>query len=149
MQPSILIVEDEAVVAEDLAQKVKALGYRVLDIASTGAAALQISQAHPPDLILLDITLTGTLDGIETATRLKEFSDIPLVFLTAHSDPDTVKRATAAGSLGYILKPFRDRDLEVQLRAALYMSERKETEQKLRKTENLLLRAQHGDQAGV
>ena len=120
-----------------------------MDIASTGAAALQISQAHPPDLILLDITLAGKLDGIETATRIKEFSDIPLVFLTAHSDTETVKRATAAGSLGYILKPFRERDLEVQLRAALYMSEHKKTEQKLRKTEDLLLRAQRGAQAGV
>jgi PAS domain S-box-containing protein len=149
LRPSILIVEDEAVVAEDLAKKVTALGYRILDIASTGAAALQISQAQPPDLILLDITLTGELDGIETATRLKEFSDIPLVFLTAHSDPETVKRATAAGSLGYILKPVREGDLEVQLRAALYMSERKKTEQKLRKTEDLLLRAQRGAQAGV
>ena len=149
LRPSILIVEDEAVVAEDLAKKVTALGYRILDIASTGAAALQISQAHPPDLILLDITLTGELDGIETATRLKEFSDIPLVFPTAHSDPETVKRATAAGSLGYILKPVREGDLEVQLRAALYMSERKKAEQKLRKTEDLLLRAQRGAQAGV
>jgi PAS domain S-box-containing protein len=149
LRASILIVEDEAVVAEDLAQKVTALGYRVLDIASTGAAALQISQAHPPDLILLDITLTGELDGIETATRLKECSDIPLVFLTAHSDSETVKRATAAGSFGYILKPFRERDLEVQLQAALYMSERIKAEQKLRKTEDLLLRAQRGAQAGV
>jgi PAS domain S-box-containing protein len=149
LRPSILIVEDEAVVAEDLAKKVTALGYRILDIASTGAAALQISQAQPPDLILLDITLTGELDGIETATRLKEFSDIPLVFLTAHSDPETVKRATTAGSLGYILKPVREGDLEVQLRAALYMSERKKAEQKLRKTEDLLLRAQRGAQAGV
>jgi PAS domain S-box-containing protein len=145
----ILIVEDDAVVAEDLAQKVTALGYRILDIASTGATALQISQAHRPDLILLDITLPGELDGIETATRIKEFSDIPLVFLTAHSDPDTVKRATAAGALGYILKPFRERDLEVQLRAALYMSERQKAEQKLRKTEDLLLRALRGAQAGV
>jgi PAS domain S-box-containing protein len=149
IQPSILIVEDEAVVAEDLAQKVTTLGYRVLDIASTGEAALEISQAHPPDLILLDITLAGKLDGIEIATRIKEFSDIPLVFLTAHSDPETVKRATAAGSLGYILKPFRERDLEVQIRAALYIVERRKTEQKLKKSEDLLLRAQHGAQAGV
>lgn len=79
-QQSILIVDDDAVVADDLAQKVKALGYRVLDIASTGEAALRISHAHTPDLILLDITLAGKLDGVETATRIKEFSDIPLVF---------------------------------------------------------------------
>ena len=148
-QPSILIVDDDAVVADDLAQKVKALGYRVLDIASTGEAALQISQAHTPDLILLDITLAGKLDGVETATRIKEFADIPLVFLTAHSDSKTVENATAAGSLGYILKPFRERDLEVQIRAALYASERKRTEQKLQRTEDLLLRAQRGAQAGV
>ncbi|HEU4505531.1 MAG TPA: PAS domain S-box protein [Nitrospira sp.] len=148
-QQSILIVDDDAVVADDLAQKVKALGYRVLDIASTGEAALRISHAHTPDLILLDITLAGKLDGVETATRIKEFSDIPLVFLTAHSDPMTVQKATAAGSLGYILKPFRERDVEVQIRAALYASERKRTEQKLQRTEELLLRAQRGAQAGV
>ena len=148
-QPAILIVEDEAVVAEDLAQKVTALGYRVLDIASTGEAALQISKANPPNLILLDIKLSGTLDGIETATRLKEHSDIPFLFLTAHSDPETVKRASACGAFGYVLKPFRERDLEVQLRAALYTSDRKQTERKLKKTEDLLLRAQRGAQAGV
>ena len=119
IQPSILIVEDEAVVAEDLAQKVKALGYRVIGIASTGEIALQLAQEQLPSLVLLDIKLDGKFDGIETAHRLRELCDLPFIFLTAHSDPETVKRASASGHLGYILKPFRERDLEIQLETAL------------------------------
>ena len=115
-----MIVEDEAVVAEDLAQKVKALGYRVIGIASTGETALQLAQELRPNLVLLDIKLGGTLDGIETANRLREIYDLPFLFITAHSDPGTVKRATASGTFGYILKPFRERDLEVQLETAFY-----------------------------
>jgi len=149
IQPSILIVENESVVAEDLTLKVKALGYRVVGLASQGETALELAQEQHPDLILLDIKLEGTLDGIETAYRLRDICDLPFLFITAHSDPETVKRASAAGASGYILKPFREQDLEVQLRAAMYMSDRKRTEQKLRKTEDLLLRAQRGAHAGV
>ena len=69
LQPSVLIIEDEAVVAEDLAQKVKALGYRVIGIESTGETALDLARTHRPNLILLDIKLGGRLDGIETADR--------------------------------------------------------------------------------
>ena len=118
--PSILIVENEAVVAEDLAQKVTSLGYRVIGMVSSGEAALELARAQRPNLILLDIKLDGTLDGIETANRLRNLSDLPFIFLTAHSDQETVKRANAAGAFGYILKPFRERDLEVQLETALY-----------------------------
>jgi PAS domain S-box-containing protein len=149
IQPSILIVEDEVVVAEDLAQKVRDLGYCVIGLTSAGEAALELVQEQHPNLVLLDIKLNGKWDGIETANRLREVCDLPFLFITAHSDPETVKRATAAGAFGYVLKPFRERDLEVQIRAALYMSERKKTEQKLKKTEDLLLRAQRGAQAGV
>jgi len=120
LQPSILIVENEAVVAEDLAQKVTALGYCVIGTVSTGEAALEVARAQRPNLILLDIKLDGTLDGIETAHRLRHMSDLPFVFLTAHSDPETVKKANAADAFGYILKPFRERDLQVQLETALY-----------------------------
>jgi PAS domain S-box-containing protein len=120
IQPSILIVENEAVVAEDLAQKVTALGYRVIGTVSTGEAALEVARAQRPNLILLDIKLDGTLDGLETAHRLRHMSDLPFVFLTAHSDPETIKKANAADAFGYILKPFRERDLQVQLETALY-----------------------------
>jgi len=78
-----LIVEDEAVVAEDLAQKVTALGYRVIGIASTGEIALQLAQEQLPSLVLLDIKLDGKFDGIETAHRLRELCDLPFIFLTA------------------------------------------------------------------
>src|SRR6185503_1855211 len=82
--------------------------------------ALEVARAQRPNLILLDIKLDGTLDGIETAHRLRHMSDLPFVFLTAHSDPETVKKANAADAFGYILKPFRERDLQVQLETALY-----------------------------
>ena len=120
IRPSVLIVEDEAIVAEDLAQKVTALGYLVIGMASSGEAALELAQAQRPHLILLDISLDGALDGIETANRLRNVCDLPVIFLTAHSDQDTVKRANAAGAFGYVLKPFREHDLEVQLDTALY-----------------------------
>ena len=120
IRPSVLIVEDEAIVAEDLAQKVTALGYLVIGMVSTGEAALELAQAQRPHLILLDLTLAGALDGIETANRLRNVCDLPFIFLTAHSDQETVKRANAAGAFGYVLKPFREHDLEVQLETALY-----------------------------
>ncbi|HZH49259.1 MAG TPA: response regulator, partial [Nitrospira sp.] len=103
IQPSILIVEDEAVVAEDLANKVRTLGYRLIGIASTGEAALQLAQEHRPNLVLLDIRLDGRWDGIDTANRLRDLCDLPFLFITAHSDPETVRRASAAGASGYIL----------------------------------------------
>lgn len=119
-QSSVLIVEDEAVVADDLAHKISALGYRVLDVVATGEAALELIQTRRPTIVLLDIKLGGQLDGIETANRLKDVCDIPFIFVTAHSDADTVKRASASGHSGFILKPFREHDIEIQLETALY-----------------------------
>ena len=119
-QSFVLIVEDEAVVADDLAHKISALGYRVLDVVATGEAALELIQTRRPTIVLLDIKLGGQLDGIETANRLKDVCDIPFIFVTAHSDADTVKRASASGHSGFILKPFREHDIEIQLETALY-----------------------------
>jgi len=114
-QLSVLIVEDEAILAAHLASKVKLLGYRVAGPVSTGEEALALAQAERPDIALLDIRLAGHMDGIQTATRLKQWRDIPVIFLTAHSDQETLKRASAVGPFGYILKPFEERDLATQL----------------------------------
>ena len=119
-QLSVLIVEDEAILAAHLTSKVKLLGYHVIGPVSTGEEALALAQAESPDIALLDIRLHGDLDGIETATRLKQWRDIPFIFLTAHSDQETVKRASTVGPFGYVLKPFEERDLATQLEVTLY-----------------------------
>ncbi len=119
-QLSVLIVEDEAILAAHLASKVKLLGYRVIGPVPTGEEALDLIQVEPPNIALLDIRLDGHLDGIETAVRLKQMRDIPVIFLTAHSDQETLKRASTVGPFGYILKPFEERDLATQLEVTLY-----------------------------
>jgi AmiR/NasT family two-component response regulator len=159
-KPSVLIVEDEAIVAEDLSHKVTALGYHVVGVFSTGHQAISALQQSATDLVLLDIQLSGSLDGIETATKVQQVCDAAIVFTTAHSDPETVKKANVIDPFGYILKPFGDRDLAVQLALALHkhradralreqITERQQAENKLRKSEELLLRAQRGAKAGV
>jgi len=119
-QLSVLIVEDEAILAAHLASKVKLLGYRVIGPVSTGEEALDLLRVDAPNIALLDIRLDGRLDGIETAARLKQIRDIPVIFLTAHSDQETLKRASTVGPFGYILKPFEERDLATQLEVTLY-----------------------------
>jgi AmiR/NasT family two-component response regulator len=116
----VLIVEDEAIVAEDLSHKVKALGYDVVGVFPTGDQAVHAAQHSTIDLVLLDIQLGGQSSGIETAKMLQQVCDSAIVFTTAHSDPETLKKANATAPFGYILKPFGDRDLAVQLALALH-----------------------------
>jgi PAS domain S-box-containing protein len=119
-QQTVLIVEDEAIVAEDLSYKVKALGYNVVGVFPTGEQAILAAQQSSIDLVLLDIQLGGTSDGIETAKKLQQVCDPAIVFTTAHSDPQTLNNANATDPHGYILKPFGERDLAVQLAIALH-----------------------------
>ena len=83
---SILIVEGEAIVAEDLASKVRQLGYDVAGTTATGDEALELARQHSPALVLLDIRLAGAMDGIEAAQQIHRDCNIPVLFLTAHSD---------------------------------------------------------------
>jgi PAS domain S-box-containing protein len=131
-QLSVLIVEDESILAAHLASKVKLLGYRVVGPVPTGEEAISLAQLERPDIALLDIRLDGELDGIQTAARLKHSRDIPIIFLTAHSDQETLKRASEVGPFGYILKPFEERDLATQLEITLY---KHQAETSLRRSE--------------
>lgn len=131
-QARILIVEDEVVVAADLAGKLERAGYGVLGTASRGEQALRMAEAAVPDLVLMDIRLAGPMDGIETAERLRATVDVPVVFLTAHSDRETIKRASLSEPFGYVLKPFEERDLAAQVEIALY---KHQAERRLRDSE--------------
>ena len=117
---AILIVEDEIIVAADLEMKLKQIGYVVAGIASRGREAVDMAMHYKPQLILMDIQLNGSMDGIETAEKIKSFLDVPIVYLTAHSDRATLSRAKLSGPLGYILKPFDDRELVTQIELAIY-----------------------------
>ena len=118
---SILIVEDEWVVARDMQRCLEDAGYRVAGTASSPADALQRIEAAPPDLVLIDIVL-GADDGITLAERLQE-SGVPFVYVTAHTDPDTLSRAKETGPLGYVVKPFDDRQVRSTVELALHASQ--------------------------
>ena len=118
--PSILIVEDERIVAEDMKETLKNFGYRVVAIAVSGETATdRVNELHP-DLILMDIHLAGKMTGIEAAEEILVHHDIPLIFLTAFADKELVSRAKLAGPYGYILKPYDEQELRITIEIALY-----------------------------
>ncbi|MDY0170056.1 MAG: response regulator [Thermoguttaceae bacterium] len=116
----ILIVENEAIVAEDLAGKLRRLGYEVAGIASEGQQAVALACGERPQLVLMDISLDGPMDGIKAADTIRRQRDVPVIYLTAHGDPATLTRAKITDPFGYILKPFDERDLATQIELALY-----------------------------
>jgi diguanylate cyclase (GGDEF)-like protein/PAS domain S-box-containing protein len=119
-QASILVVEDEAIVARDIAEQLRELGYRVLGHAVNGAQAIDLAGQLRPDLILMDIALPGALDGIAAAEAIRAQWAIPVVFLSAFSDDSVLARATVAEPFGYLIKPFSERELRTVLEMALY-----------------------------
>lgn len=116
----ILVVEDERIIAIDLQRRLERFGYQVLDIVSTGEKALETAPLLNPDIILMDIMLSGNIDGIEAAKTIREKHSIPVIFLTAYSDERTIERAKVAEPFGYILKPFKDKELYTAIDIALY-----------------------------
>ncbi|MFH0994180.1 MAG: sigma 54-interacting transcriptional regulator [Pseudomonadota bacterium] len=118
--PSILIVEDEAIVSADIANKLRKLGYEVAGTTDSGEEAIEIVRRQKPSLVLMDIRLAGAMDGIATADVIRRECRVPVVFLTAHSDKATIQRAQQVEAFGYILKPFDDRELHTQIEMALY-----------------------------
>lgn len=116
----ILVVEDERIIAIDLQRRLERFGYTVVAIASTGDQAIEFVKQHSPDIILMDIMLVGDIDGIETATIIKNEYSIPVIFLTAYSDEKTLERAKIAEPSGYILKPFKDKELYTTIDISLY-----------------------------
>ena len=116
----ILIVEDEAVVALDLRQQLAKLGYDPVAVAHTGEDALILAGQLRPDLVLMDIKLPGTMDGISVAQTLLERFALPVVYLTAYSDQDLVQRAKLTEPYGYVIKPFVVSELGIVIEMALY-----------------------------
>ena len=117
---SILVVEDEALIAMEIKARLSGLGYSVVAIVDSGDRAIRSAHEHRPSLILMDVHIKGDMDGIETAKRIQASSDVPVVYLTAHSDTATVNRAKESSLFGYVLKPFEERELRVAIDMALH-----------------------------
>lgn len=116
----ILIVEDEAIVALDLADRLEMLGYTITGTAGTGAEAIRLFTTQPVDIVLMDIHIQGSLDGIETALKIRELRPSPLIYLTAQTDMPTVERAKATFPSAYLAKPFDEKNLQLAIEMALH-----------------------------
>ncbi len=127
----ILIVEDEALVAADMEDCLQAIGHQIVGVVDCAEEALRIVRAERPDLAILDVRIRGTVDGISLSAKI----GVPFVFLTAHADAETLDRALGNAPYGYIVKPFRDQDLEASIQTALA---RVQNEAQLRRAKALL-----------
>ena len=127
---SIMIVEDEVVIAMELQKKIEKLGYSVTGVISSGEEAVERAITAKPNLVLMDIKLAGEMDGIEAAKRIHDRYDIPIVYLTAHADEKTLQRAKLAQPFGYLVKPFSEVELRTTIEVSLYkhMQEKKSKE---------------------
>lgn len=134
MKPAkILVVEDEGIVALEIQNRLTNMGYRVMGIAATGEAALHKALTMQPDLVLMDIRLKGPIDGITAAEQIRARIDLPIIFLTAYADEDTLLRAKVTEPYNYVLKPFEERELHIAIEIALY---RHQMEQRVKAQEH-------------
>jgi DNA-binding response OmpR family regulator len=115
-----MIVEDEGLIANDIALQLKNSGYSVDHIASSGEEALAHLNESRPDLVLMDIRLKGEMDGVDAAMRIRSAHRLPVIILTAHADSDTLARAKLVEPFGYLIKPFRQVNLSVAIEVALH-----------------------------
>lgn len=131
----ILIVEDEGLVAKDLQGMLRRLGYHVPATAGTGEVAIQTALQNKPDLILMDIQLRGSMDGVQAAAAIMSQMDVPIVYLTANSDESTLQRAKATGPFGFLIKPFEERAIQAGIEMAIY---KHQTDRRIREREQWL-----------
>lgn len=138
----IIVVEDEIIVAEHIRRSLQNMGYSIPCVVSSGEKAIIEVENKNPDLVLMDIVLEGKMDGIETAMQIKSRFNIPVVYLTAYTDEKILERAKITEPFGYVIKPFDERELHINIEIALYKNkmerELREREQWLTATLNSL-----------
>src|SRR5262249_40689351 len=128
----ILIVEDNRVVARDIRGQLSNIGHTVVGMTARGDNAVELALTARAEIVLMDIRLEGSLDGIGAAHRVREHCNIPVIFLTAYADDETVQRASLTEPFGYLLKPFEELELRTAIEMALYNHA---AERKLRESE--------------
>ena len=138
----LILAEDEFIIATDIQSRLRGTGYDVVGIAATGEDAIAQAGELRPDVVLMDIVLKGEMDGIDAAQQITERFDIPVIFLSAHTDAGTVKRAAATASYGFLVKPFDELELRAAIEMAIYKhkmeAKARESERRIRElTESL------------
>lgn len=128
----ILIVEDERISAEEMRRSLEYMGYAVTSIVSSGEGAVKEAESSRPDLILMDVKLKGRIDGVEAAKRIRARDDIPIIYITALSDKQTLERIKETEPLGYVHKPIEDKELYTAIEMALW---RHKMERRLKESE--------------
>ena len=131
---NILIVEDESIVAKDIQQTLEKLGYNVLGTLPEGEKAVEFVKNDEPDLIFMDIMLKGKMSGIDTAAQIHKTFSVPIIYLTAYADKDTLSKAKLTQPHGYIIKPFKEVDIRTAVELALYKHKK---EDKIKKERDL------------
>ncbi len=134
-RPQIIVVEDERIVAKDIQDSLSRMGYEVPVVVASGEEAIQKAAKLQPDLVVMDIILDGEMDGIEAAEKILGDLNIPVIFLTANSEDNTLQRAKLTGPFGYALKPFEEKELHTTIEVALY---KHKLENKLKENEQWL-----------
>ena len=119
----ILIVEDESIIAEDISDSLISLGYRITGMVYSGEEAIEAAAKCRPDLVLMDVNLQGEIDGITAAAEIRARFQIPVVYLTAYADENTLRRVNATKPFGYIVKPFEEKNLHTTIQLALHRHE--------------------------
>jgi CheY-like chemotaxis protein len=119
-QATILVVEDEGIVAQEIKSRLEKTGYPVCAVAHDGQTAVARAGEMRPALVLMDIRLKGDMDGIEAAGLIRDRFNIPIVYLTAYTDPATLERAKAMEPFGYVVKPFETRSLIASIEIAIH-----------------------------
>ncbi len=117
--PRILVVEDENIIAKDIQSTLKGFGYHVCGVASSGEESIDKASQIRPDLVLMDIRLRGTMDGIYAAKEIQSLMNIPVIFLTANGDEHTMKKIDRSKPFGYIHKPFEEKELRYTIENVL------------------------------
>lgn len=133
----VLVVEDEKIIARDIESTLKRIGHESAGSVAKGEEAVSLAGKLNPDLILMDITLKGDMDGIEAAKIINETLGIPVIYITAHQDEDTIEKTKETNPYGYITKPLDDRDLGTAINSAVY---RRDVELKLKDAEDKYFR---------
>lgn len=115
----VLIVEDEYIIARAIRESLEQAGYRVVETVSSGEDAVYMALRYRPDVIVMDIKLSGFMDGVFAAQHIHARADIPVIYLTAHSDPNTLKRVIHSQAYGFLTKPFTPDGLKAAVEKAL------------------------------
>lgn len=113
--PRVLVVEDENIIAMDIQYTLKSFGYNVCGVVSTGEESIENASRTNPDLVLMDIKLRGKMDGLCAAKQIQSRSDIPVIYLTAYGDKNTLSRVDKTKPFGYIHKPFQEAELRTEI----------------------------------